>query len=203
MTILLGALCGAALGSVPFAWLVHRAVTGRDLRREGSGNPGAANVQRSAGTGWGVLAVVLDAGKAALAVGLARRFGGMPAAIAAAAGAVVAHVASPWLAGRGGKGVAPAAGAFAVMAPIPTAAATAAFGAILAGTRFVSLASVGATFVLPIALAVAGADRAMTVTALGVALLIAWRHRENFARMRRGTEPRARWSARGREGGAS
>jgi glycerol-3-phosphate acyltransferase PlsY len=203
MRILLGALCGAALGSVPFAWLVHRAVTGRDLRREGSGNPGAANVQRSTGTVWGIVAVALDAGKAALAVELARRIGGMPAAIAAAAAAVVFHVASPWLAGRGGKGVAPAAGAFAMLAPIPTAAAVAAFGTVLTMTRFVSLASVGAAVILPIALAVAGAGAAMTVTALGVALLIAWRHRENFARMRRGTEPRARWSARGRGGGAS
>lgn len=191
MSALYGGLLGAALGSIPFAWVVHRAVTGRDLRAEGSGNPGAANVQRTAGTGWGLLALALDAGKAALAVGLSSRAWGASAALAAAAASVAAHIASPWLAGRGGKGVAPAAGAFAVATPAATSVACLVFAVVVLATRWVSLASVSAAIVLPLAAALTGAPRALVLTAAAVAVAIAWRHRENFARMRRGTEPRA------------
>jgi glycerol-3-phosphate acyltransferase PlsY len=193
LSAVLGALWGACLGSVPFAWIIYRIVMGGDLRREGSGNPGAANVQRAAGTGWGLVALGLDAGKGALAVAAAGRWWGAPAAVAAACGSVAAHVFSPWLAGRGGKGVATAAGAFAVVAPLGTAAGVAAFAIATALTRIIALGSVAGGVVLAIVTALSSADPAVSVAAACVAALIAWRHRENFARMRRGTEPRVRW----------
>ncbi|HEX4823158.1 MAG TPA: glycerol-3-phosphate 1-O-acyltransferase PlsY [Candidatus Polarisedimenticolaceae bacterium] len=195
MRLAIGLFVGAVLGSVPFAWIVHRLATGRDLRREGSGNPGAANVQRSAGTAWGLAALVLDAGKGAAAVAVAGGLAGREASIAAAAAAVVAHVFSPWLSGRGGKGVATAAGAYAVLAPAAAASALAAFAVVLLATRLLSLASVAGALVLPLAAWAAGNARATILAATLVAVLIAWRHRENFARMRRGEEPRVSWGA--------
>ena len=196
MNLAIGVLVGMALGGVPFAWIVHRLATGRDLRREGSGNPGAANVQRSAGTGWGLLALALDAGKGAAAVAAASALGGPAASVAAAPSAVLAHVFSPWIGGRGGKGVATAAGAYAALAPLAVTGALVAFAAVVATTRLVALASVVAAVVLPLAAWATGARSAVTLTAAAIALVIAWRHRENFARMQRGEEPRATWRRR-------
>ena len=189
-----GLAIGFALGSIPFAWLLHRFATGRDLRREGSGNPGATNVQRSAGTMWGIAALLLDGGKGALAVALATRTFGDRAAIAAALGSVLGHVFSPWLSGRGGKGVATGAGAFAVLAPLATAVSAAVFALAVVVTSYVAAGSAAAALAMPVAIAVLGprGDRkAAVITAAAIAMLIAWRHRENFERMRAGTEPHA------------
>lgn len=187
---LAGFAIGALAGSVPFAWVVHRALTGRDLRDEGSGNPGATNLSRTAGLGWGLVGLALDAGKGAAAVLVASRLVGDPAAVPAAVGAVAAHVFSPWLSGRGGKGVATAAGAYAVLAPVAAAAAVVAFALVVAKTRWVAAGSAAAAAVLPVAAFVIGPGGSGALSALLVAALIAWRHRENFARMRAGTEPR-------------
>ena len=187
---LAGLAIGAIAGSIPFSWLLYRLRTGGDLRREGSGNPGATNLLRSAGIGWGLLGLALDSGKGAAAVLLASPLGGEPAAVAAAVGAVVAHVYSPWLGGAGGKGVATAAGAFAVLAPVADAAAALVFVIVVAATRLVALGSVAGAGTLVIAAFLSGPSRIVAAVSLAIAALIAWRHRENFARMRAGIEPR-------------
>ena len=197
-----GILVGAAIGSIPFAWLLHRIATGRDLRGEGSGNPGATNVERVDGMAWGAAALALDAGKGSVAVLVAARLAGEAACVPAALGAVFGHVFTPWLSGRGGKGVATAAGAYAVLAPAATGAAFFVFALVVAVTRFVSLGSVLGAAALPIALSLVGPGRRATIAAAAIGLVIAWRHRGNFARMRAGTEPRLRRRAPGR-GGAS
>jgi acyl phosphate:glycerol-3-phosphate acyltransferase len=197
-----GMTVGVAAGSIPFAWLLHRMATGRDLRSEGSGNPGATNLERSAGRAWGTAALALDAGKGAAAVLMALQLAGEEACAPAALGAVLGHVFSPWLMGRGGKGVATAAGAFAVLAPLATTAAVAVFALAVAFTRVVSLASVLGAAALPIAVVFLGPSGSAAGVAAVVGALIAWRHRENFARMRAGTEPRLRRRQPG-GGGAS
>lgn len=201
-TTLSGLAVGAAVGSIPFAWLLHRIATGRDLRGEGSGNPGATNLKRADGVAWGAAALALDAGKGAVAVLLAGLLAGEVACVPAALGAVLGHVFTPWLRGRGGKGVATAAGAYAVLAPIATAAALAVFALVVTLTRFVSLGSVLGVVALPIAIALLGPGGREAGAATAIGLLIAWRHRGNFARMRAGTEPRLRGRVSGRGGAA-
>ncbi len=196
----IGFAIGAAAGSVPFAWILHRVTTGRDLRGEGSGNPGATNLERADGPWWGALALALDAGKGALAVLLSARVIGEAACVPAAIGAVCGHVFSPWLLGRGGKGVAPAAGAYAVLAPIATAASFSVFVVVVAATRLVSLGSMLAAAALPVAVLLSGLGGRSAAGAAAIGMLIAWRHRENFARMRAGTEPRFGRRAPGRRG---
>jgi glycerol-3-phosphate acyltransferase PlsY len=185
-----GFAIGALAGSVPFAWVLYRLATGRDLRSEGSGNPGATNLLRAAGTAWGAAALVLDAGKGAAAVLTASLLAGPEARVPAALGAVVGHVFTPWLKGRGGKGVATAAGAYAVVAPAATAAASGVFVVVVALTRWVAAGSVAGAAALPVALACFGPRVGAVGAAVAIALIIAWRHRENFARMRSGAEPR-------------
>jgi len=102
------AATGYLLGSIPFGFLVARAVRGVDVRAAGSGNTGATNVARLVGVGPGLLVLALDAGKGALAVVLAREFAPLSPRVQALAGlaAVAGHVAPVWLGFRGGKGVA-------------------------------------------------------------------------------------------------
>ena len=139
---------------------------------------------------WGVAALLLDAGKGAVAVLAATWLVGAGAGVPAALGAVAGHVFSPWLSGRGGKGVATAAGAYAVIAPLATALAIGIFALVVGVTRFVSLGSVAAVVSLPYFVYVFGPGRTAAAAAAAIALLIAWRHRENFERMRAGREPR-------------
>ena len=193
---------GIVAGSVPFAWLLHRVATGRDLRSEGSGNPGATNLARSDGWLLGGTALVLDAGKGAAAVAIATQCAGPGAAVFAALGAVFGHVFSPFLSGRGGKGVATAAGAFAMIAPAPTLGALAVYGVVVAVTRIVSLASVAAAAALPVLVSLSALGGSIALAAAAIAVLIAWRHRENFERMRAGTEPRVGEKPPQREGGS-
>ena len=124
------------IGSVPFALLLTRRWGAADLRRIGSGNLGAANVLRASGVKAGVLVAVLDITKGAASVMLAERFGGHTAAPAAAGvAAIVGHIYPVWLRFRGGKGVATASGAFAVLAPVAAGAALVVFVVVVWSTR--------------------------------------------------------------------
>ena len=182
---------GYLAGSIPFAFLAGRYFRGVDIRRIGSGNVGAANVLRSTSTLMAVLVMLLDAAKGAGAVLFAERLAPGDAAPAAAGiAAVVGHVYPLWLRFRGGKGVATAAGVFAILTPLALAPAAAIFVATVWATRFISLGSLVATLALaPIALAL-GSSAAVVGAAGAVALLIVFRHRTNIGRLLAGTERR-------------
>ena len=139
-------LLGYLAGSVPFAFLLARRA-GIDVRFAGSGNVGAANVMRTAGTRRAILVMSLDVAKGALAV--------------------AGHIYPVWLRFHGGKGVAVAAGVFAVLTPIATAVAAGLFLVIVAVTRYVSLASIAATVTLPPAAWISGEPTAVVFAAAG------------------------------------
>lgn len=177
-------------GSVPFAFLLARRV-GIDVRRSGSGNVGAANVLRTTGTWRGIAAMALDVAKGAAAVLLAGlTTGGAGTVAASGAAAVVGHIYPVWLRFHGGKGVAVAAGVFAVLTPAATGIAAALFLITVWLTRYVSLGSIAATLALPPAAWLAGAPTAVVVAAAGTGGLILFRHRANLRRLLAGTERR-------------
>ena len=181
---------GYAIGSVPFAFLLARRA-GIDVRVAGSGNVGAANVVRTSGLPLGVTVMALDMIKGAATVLAAYAAVGTVSSMAAAgAAAVVGHIYPVWLRFHGGKGVAVAAGAFAILAPSATVLATGVFVAAVVLTRVVSLGSVAATVALPPAAWLIGAPTSVLVAALGVAGLIVFRHRANVRRIASGTERR-------------
>jgi glycerol-3-phosphate acyltransferase PlsY len=183
-------LLGYALGSVPFAFLVARRA-GIDVRVAGSGNVGAANVVRTSGLSLGVTVMALDMIKGAATVLAAyAAVGTVPPMAAAGAAAVVGHIYPVWLRFHGGKGVAVAAGVFAILAPVATVLATAVFVAAVVSTRVVSLGSVAATVALPPAAWLVGAPTSVVVAAIGSASLILFRHRSNVRRIASGTERR-------------
>ena len=177
-------------GSVPFAFLLARPA-GIDVRFAGSGNVGAANVMRTTGARRAILVMALDVAKGSLAVALAlvTHAGATTTALAAAA-AIVGHIYPVWLRFHGGKGVAVAAGVFAVLTPLATGVAALLFLLIVAMTRYVSLGSIAATLALPPAAWMTGEPVAMVFAAVGSAALILFRHRGNIRRLRAGTERR-------------
>jgi len=183
-------LLGYAIGSVPFAFLLARRA-GIDVRVAGSGNVGAANVMRTTGTPLGVTVMALDITKGVASVLAAYAAAGTIHSMAAAgAAAVVGHIYPVWLRFHGGKGVAVAAGAFAVLAPLATVSAMAVFLSTVWVTRVISLGSVAATVTLPPAAWLAGAPTAVIIAAFGIAALILFRHRANVRRIVSGTERR-------------
>ena len=178
------------LGSIPFSYLVARR-RGVDVRRVGSGNVGATNVMRSAGTGAGLAAFALDFLKGTAASALALRLapeGPLPAV--AAVTSVLGHMYPVWLRFRGGKGVATGAGAFLPLAAVPTAAGLAAFALVLALTRYASIASISGTIVLAALAFLLGYPESVARAAAALGLLIIWKHRANLKRVAEGTESR-------------
>jgi glycerol-3-phosphate acyltransferase PlsY len=190
MADLLAVLAAYLMGSIPFAQLLSRR-RGVDLRRVGSGNVGATNVLRTLGVRPAVLAMMLDAVKGMVAVLIAQRLtNGVAAPVAAGLASMIGHVYPVWLRFRGGKGVATAAGAFAVLAPVAAAVAAGVFLLTVALTRFISVGSMVA------ALTLAGwaiASDAPTIVAIGAAIgaaLVLVGHRANVVRLVAGTERR-------------
>jgi glycerol-3-phosphate acyltransferase PlsY len=185
---MLSIVAGYLAGSVPFAFLLARP-RGVDVRVTGSGNVGAANVLRTAGTRRAMAVVALDIAKGAAAV-IAVRLADGDALLAALAGAaaIVGHIYPVWLRFHGGKGVAVAAGVFSVLTPVATAIAVSLFVTTVWLTRYVSLGSIAATVALPPVAWWSGAPPAVVVSAAGAGALILFRHRSNFVRLRAGTE---------------
>jgi len=185
----LAIVLGYLSGSVPFAQLVSRQ-RGIDLRRVGSGNVGASNVLRTSGVRRAIAAMCLDAIKGALAVLLALRFTSTPVVpVAAGVASVIGHVYPVWLRFRGGKGVATAAGVFAVLAPWPLLGAC---GVFLLGvwiTRYISVGSLAATVALA-GMSTVDDNPMVPIGATVSALVIVHRHRANLSRLFAGTERR-------------
>lgn len=180
------------VGSIPFAYIFVRYVTGRDVRNEGSGNVGATNALRSAGWKVGVAVTILDTAKGSLAVWLMMAFNPESSWLAASMLAVVVgHCFPPWLLFRGGKGVATGFGSFLVIAPLSALAALGVWIVMLFVFRWVSLASMTATASFPVLIQLI--DRPDWVTLCSVAaaaILIIVRHHSNIRNLITGEELR-------------
>ncbi len=218
----LGCMIGAyLLGSIPFGVLIGRA-RGIDIREHGSRNIGATNVGRVLGRRYGLLCFFLDMAKGAIPVlvagnmldtlghttlesGAGQLWLWMLVALAALAG----HMFSPFLGFGGGKGVATAFGGLVAMWPILTIPALIALGSwilVVMSTRVVSIASMAAALIMPIAtlvmmllsggrsdpqpatLDILASGSAPLLTTVGIAGLVLWRHRSNIRRLLRGEE---------------
>jgi glycerol-3-phosphate acyltransferase PlsY len=199
LTLLMIAALSYLLGSIPFGYLLVRIFRGEDVRLSGSGNIGATNVSRKSPL-LGGLTLLLDAAKGTAAVMLsyvvADHREAIPTLEQAALGAlfaVLGHVFPVWLKFRGGKGVATGLGAFALLAPKAILVAVGFFIVVVLITRYVSLGSITAVAVFPLA---AGLIRQFYLSPVALALmsvaslLILVKHRDNMRRLWAGTESR-------------
>jgi len=179
---------GYALGSIPFGLILTRLAGAGDLRAIGSGNIGATNVLRTGRKDLAAATLLLDGLKGAVAVLL----GGALApqgALFAALGAFIGHVAPVWLQFRGGKGVATFVGALLAL-HWPSGLIFCAIWLAVAKTwRYSSLSALIGSAATPLVLGAFGRFDAAAVFAL-LAALLWWKHRENIARLRAGTESR-------------
>jgi glycerol-3-phosphate acyltransferase PlsY len=196
----LGLVLAYVSGSFPSAYLAGRLLKGVDLRTVGSGNLGATNVYRELGL-WPALTVLaLDglkgAAPAAILPGLlGTGFNSAGATawwgIAFGGAAIIGHMKPIFLLGRGGgKGVATAAGVFAALTPVAAITAIAAFLIIVATTRFISVGSMVAAIVMPVAQLATVGVTPVFYASLPIAVFVCWAHRANLQRLRAGTEPK-------------
>lgn len=176
------------LGTFPTARLASRR-RGVDPTAAGSHNPGATNVYRTAGRRAGVLTLMGDVVKGAAAAGLGCAVGGHGLGVACGVAAVVGHVAPVTRPSRGGKGVATVAGMALVLFPLAASVSGAAFAVVTALTRTVSLGSIAAAVVLPVAAGGLGAPGREVAALVLCAVLVIARHRANIGRLWRGEEP--------------
>jgi glycerol-3-phosphate acyltransferase PlsY len=188
------------IGSFPSGFLIGKA-RGVDLRKEGSGNIGATNALRVLGKKWGYLCFLLDIGKGALAVWLAREVAApalgidpILAAIVAAVSVLAGHSFPVWLKFKGGKGIATSGGIAIALFPWPVfVLSISAWVVVFLITRIVSIASLIATGVLGGTLFVLwlrGGSGAFAAIGAAMCLLVIWLHRANISRLAKGTEPR-------------
>ncbi len=188
------------LGSIPAAYIAGKS-KGIDLRKHGSGNLGATNVIRVLGTKVGLLVFAFDMAKGAVPVLLfpgwvtaAQGPIGDPVIVGIICGiaAIVGHVRPIYLKfGRGGKGVATAAGVFLALAPVQTLLTLIVFAVVLLSSGFVSLGSLTSGAILPVLLALTvGVRSPVFAISVAVAAFVFWTHRANIARLRSGEEHR-------------
>lgn len=182
------------LGSIPFGYILVKIFRKQDIRATGSGNIGATNVARSGAKGLAIATLLLDLGKAFLAVKLAQHIlpGSYDLAVAAAVAAILGHVFPVWLRFHGGKGVASALGVFLALTWPSALAAVIIFIVLFLITRYVSLASIVAAICLPLFAFYFVHVRSPLVTVgfLFIPLLIIVKHHQNIRRLLSGTENR-------------
>ncbi len=188
-------------GSVPFGFLAAKLLKGIDIRRTGSGNIGATNAARVLGRKYFPPIFLLDFSKGCLptlaagALFASASYDPHPMVVLTGLAAVLGHVFSIYLSFRGGKGVATCAGVFAVLAPLGTLVGLAAWAAVFAGWRYVSLASICA--MPPFLLCVyafspepLGRGIFLALLASASTVLVIFLHRTNIKHLLSGTEPK-------------
>jgi glycerol-3-phosphate acyltransferase PlsY len=193
LRIVVAVLLAYLFGSIPTSYLVVRAVKGVDLRSTGSGNLGATNLFRMLGWRYAVPVALFDMAKGTLPVLLLGPWAGLGygGRIGLGLVAVVGHVFSVFMRFKGGKGVATGGGVVLGLAPWAFIVSLAVWAIIVKLSGYVSLGSVVAAFVLPIAAWFLTPSRHDLVPWLALlCLMVIWLHRANIGRLLKGTENR-------------
>ena len=196
MNELLSVVIAYLLGAIPFGYLLVRIASGKDVRKEGSGNIGATNVLRTTGRAVAVLTLLLDVAKGFAAVWIAAWLTNDSAVwTSAAALAVMAGHAYPVFLGfKGGKAVASCTGAFIYLTPLALLAVAVVFVVVVAVTRHISAGSILAAATFPFGVwIILHPPLPVFLAALIAGAFIVWRHSANIARLRAGTENVFTW----------
>lgn len=192
MTLTILLVLSYLIGAIPTGVVLTRMMGGEDVRKSGSGNIGATNVYRVAGRTMGILTLVGDCLKGVLPVVVASNYfelGASQIALVALA-AFLGHCYPVYLGFKGGKGVATALGIFLVLSPLSVLGVLGIFIAVLYFWRFISLASISASAAVPFLVLLFEQSTPLVLVSLVIASFVIWRHRENIARLRSGTENR-------------
>ncbi len=184
------------VGATPTSYWVGRVFHGVDLREHGSGNLGATNAFRVLGWKSALPVVIVDVLKGVIPVVVFASWAGVafPWTFAFGTAAILGHMFSFWVGFRGGKGMATSAGAFLGLAPWAVLVGLVLWLGLTFATGYVSLASIAATVVLPVAIALTphqGGDQLVWLS-VALAAFVVWKHRSNVRRLLNGEENRFR-----------
>jgi glycerol-3-phosphate acyltransferase PlsY len=185
------ALMGYCIGGIPFGLLLTKAAGYGDIRGIGSGNIGATNVLRTGNKKLALATLLLDGGKGAFVVGLARWLGGGEnAVLLAALASIIGHVFPACLKFKGGKGVATTLGVLLALSFPVGAACCLIWLAMAFAFRYSSLAALVAILCAPPAAWFFTHDETLAGVCSLIALLVWIKHRANIRRLVAGEEPR-------------
>lgn len=186
-------------GSIPFGLVVGKLFYGVDVRQLGSGNVGTTNVFRVLGKKAGVAVLVCDMLKGYIPAALAAALFDPWFAIFIAAAPVVGHIYSIFLKGKGGKGIATGAAVVLALVPLVFAIILTVWIILLLTTRYVSVASLAASFLVPVLTIALGEPLPYKIAGVLVAVIVWWAHRDNIQRLIAGEEHRVRlpWAGGG------
>lgn len=183
---------GYLLGAIPFGLVLCKLAGYGDIRSIGSGNIGATNVLRTGNKPLAFLTLVLDIGKGAIAVLLARYLLSFDAAMLAGFGAVFGHLFPVWLKFKGGKGVATTLGMLLALIPPVGLLACVMWLVIAFGFNISSLAALVSLLFTPLVAHYFYADTSLTLMCSGLVVLIWIKHKANIERLLKGEEPKIR-----------
>jgi len=175
------------VGTFPSASLVARS-RGIDILTSGSGNPGASNITRLLGWKLGLVVLLADIGKGALAAGVGLALDGHRGAYLLGVAAVLGHVFPITRRFKGGRGVATAAGALVVVFPLVILGLGVVWIIIARGLHKASIASLVCAIAFPTIVAIRGSSWGDIAVASGLGLLVIARHFSNVRRLIRGEE---------------
>ena len=179
------ALASYFIGAIPFSYLIPKIFLDTDVRQHGSGNPGASNVSRVCGKGYGIAALILDVAKGVFALYLAQQLGGV---IVLGFLAILGHIANPFFGFSGGKGVATSLGAISYLSPLTGLVFVSAWVSVFLIWNIAGLSSLSAITVVPVSLYFLGEPFVILGTSVGLVFLIYFTHRGNISRLLKGEE---------------
>ncbi len=192
-----GPLISYFIGSIPFGYLITKAVKGIDIRTVGSGNPGATNVSRALGRPYGIAVFILDLLKGFLTVLCADRmfsgYGHNLPLILCGVCVICGHTFPVFLGFKGGKAAATSCGVFLWLAPVPICISGGVWLLSVYLSRYVSLGSMLGSIALVVSLIIMGKDPfgqglALTLFSIFISILLIVRHKSNIRRILAGTE---------------
>jgi len=181
------------LGSFPTGFLIGKYLKNIDLRKIGSGSTGATNVLRNVGKWPALFVFIIDVLKGFIAVKISYVFISESIyEVLAGSLAVSGHIWPIWLKGKGGKAVATGLGIFIALSWQVGLASFGIFLLVLSFSKFVSLSSITASFLLPVFmfLYLGEMDHPYFIFSVLVAILIIGKHKTNIARIIKGIEPK-------------
>ena len=191
LSLILVAIAGYLLGSVPFAVITSKLFGLADPRTVGSGNPGATNVLRSGNKLAALITLVGDAAKGTIAMLIARQVGAGDTAIAVAGiAAFIGHVFPFTLGFKGGKGVATALGVMLGFSAAYAGVMALIWLGVALVTRYSSLAALVAALTAPVVAWQMFNAPTITASMLVMAVILVLRHRSNISKLLAGTESR-------------
>ncbi|WP_174520476.1 glycerol-3-phosphate 1-O-acyltransferase PlsY [Desulfolucanica intricata] len=188
MPTLIAIIISYLIGSIPFGYLVGRLWKGIDIRELGSGNIGTTNVWRNLGPVAGIISLLGDAGKGALAVLIAKQLGGPSTVLLASLAVLAGHSYPVFLKFKGGKIVATGLGVLLSIAPLVALIAAIVWLLFVGISRYVSLGSIAAAVCVPVSMLILVDKWQVILFGFIISFFAIYKHRDNIKRLLAGTE---------------